>query len=29
MLAYHTLLYYVYEVEDIDQMENKDSKKYL
>lgn len=29
MLAYHTLLHYVYQVEDIDQMEGKDAKQYL
>lgn len=29
MLAYHTLLHYVYQVEDIDLMEGKDAKQYL
>jgi hypothetical protein len=29
MLAYHALLHYVHQVEDIDLMEGKDAKKYL
>lgn len=29
LLVFHTLLYYVYQVEDISQMENKDAKLYL
>lgn len=29
MLAFHTLLQFVYQVEDIDQMEGKDPKLYI
>jgi hypothetical protein len=29
LLSFHTLLHYVYQVEDINQMENKDSKLYI